>query len=228
MSTLAVQGFAVGPLQENAWLLSDAESRTAVFVDPGDEPERLQRALEATGCTLRAIWLTHAHFDHVGAVAGLRRHQPVPVYLHPADRLLYDRAAESAALWDLRLEPPGAPTEPLAEGDTVALGRHAFAVWHLPGHAPGHVAFIGHGLCLSGDLLFAGSIGRTDLPFSDPVAMQGSLARLATLDDALRVCPGHGPDTTIGAERRSNPFLRGVARPRTGADAVPPSSHRSS
>lgn len=228
MSALAVQGIPVGPLQENAWLLTDAESRTAVYVDPGDEPERLQAVLAATGCALRAIWLTHAHFDHVGAVAGLLRHQAVPVYLHPADRVLYDRAAESAAMWDLRIDPPGAPTVPLAEGDTLTLGRHAFAVWHLPGHAPGHVAFIGHGLCLSGDLLFAGSVGRTDLPLCDPAAMQGSLARLAALDDALRVCPGHGPDTTIGAERRANPFLRGLARPRMGAEPAAPPTHRSS
>lgn len=214
MSALSVQGLSVGPLQENAWLLTDAESRTAVFVDPGDEPERLQAALVATGCALRAIWLTHAHFDHVGAVAGLLRHQEVPVYLHPADQVLYDRAAEAAARWDLRIEPPAVPVTPLAEGDVLALGRHAFAVWHLPGHAPGHVAFIGHGLCLSGDLLFAGSIGRTDLPLCDPAAMQASLARMATLDPALRVCPGHGPDTTIATELRTNPFLRGAARPR--------------
>jgi glyoxylase-like metal-dependent hydrolase (beta-lactamase superfamily II) len=106
------------------------------------------------------------------------------------------------------------PVTPLAEGDVLTLGRHAFAVWHLPGHAPGHVAFIGHGLCLSGDLLFAGSIGRTDLPLCDPAAMQASLARMATLDPALRVCPGHGPDTTIATELRTNPFLRGAARPR--------------
>lgn len=95
----------------------------------------------------------------------------------------------------------------------MTLGAYRFDVWHVPGHAPGHVAFVGHGLCVSGDVLFAGSIGRTDLPLCDPQAMHRSLQRLATQDDVVRVLPGHGVTTTIGRERASNPFLRGAARP---------------
>lgn len=211
--TLTVRQLTVGPLEENCWLLADPESGDAVLVDPGDEAPRLLEAVEASGCALRAIWLTHAHFDHVGGVMGVLRATDVPVYLHDADRVFYDSAAQAAARWGLTVETPTAPTVPVAEGDVMSLGAYRFDVWHVPGHAPGHVAFIGHALCVSGDVLFAGSIGRTDLPLCDPAAMHQSLARLATLDAGTRVLPGHGVTTTIGRESATNPFLRGSARP---------------
>lgn len=211
--SLRIQQLTVGPLQENCWLLSDPEQAQAVLVDPGDEAERLLEAVDATSATLSGIWLTHAHFDHVGAVAAVVRARQVPVWLHPADQVLYTHVADSARRWGLEVEPPSPADHDLAEGDVLTLGRFRFDVWHVPGHAPGHVAFVGHGLCISGDVLFAGSIGRTDLPFCDPTAMHQSLQRLATLDESTRVLPGHGGMTTIGQERRSNPFLRGGARP---------------
>ncbi len=214
MSRLRVEKLIVGPLQENCWLLSDPVSGGAVLVDPGEEAPRILKALAATGCALRAVWLTHAHFDHLGALAGVLREHDVPVLMHPLDEPLYAMAVAAAARWGIVLEaPPAGVTRPLAEGDSVSLGDYSFDVWHVPGHAPGHVAFIGHGLCISGDLLFAGSIGRTDLPLCDPAAMRRSLERVAGLPGNLRVLTGHGPDTTIGAELEGNPFLRGVARP---------------
>ena len=213
MSTLTLRQLTVGPLQENCWLLADTVSGKAVLVDPGDEADVLLAAVDATGCALEAIWLTHAHFDHVGGVAGVIAARPVPIWLHPADAFFYANAASNAARWGVVIQDPPPADHELAEGDRVQLGEHLFDVWHLPGHAPGHVAFIGHGLCLSGDLLFAGSIGRTDLPLCDPTAMHRSLMRLATLNSETRVCPGHGVSTTIGRELASNPFLRGAARP---------------
>jgi glyoxylase-like metal-dependent hydrolase (beta-lactamase superfamily II) len=210
---MKVQGFTVGPLQENCWLVADPEAGEAVLVDPGDEAERLLAAVDATGARLAGIWITHGHVDHVGAVADLVAARGAPVWLHPADRPLYDRAAVTGQLYGMRFDPPPPPDHPLAEGDVLAVGALRFSVWHLPGHAPGHVAIHGHGLCLGGDLLFAGSIGRTDLPLSDPRAMQQSLARLATLPPDTRVLPGHGEPTTIARELASNPFLRGLARP---------------
>ncbi len=218
MGTLRIQQLTVGPLEENCWLLADPESGAAVLVDPGDEADRLLAAVDALGCTLKAIWLTHAHFDHVGAVESIVRARPVPVWLHPLDLPLYRAASVSAARWGLQVESPTGPIEELADGDVLTLGRFSFAIWHVPGHAPGHVAFIGHGLCISGDLLFAGSVGRTDLPLCDPRAMQDSLMRITELADETRVMPGHGAQTTIGQERRVNPFLRGAARP-IGAQA---------
>ena len=204
---MILQQLTVGPLQENCWLIADDVAKVAVLVDPGDEPARLLAAVDATGCALSAIWLTHAHFDHVGAVAALLRERAVPVYLHTADRVLYDRASESAQMFGLHTETPPPPDRALAEGDRVSCGAISFDVWHLPGHSPGHVAFIGGGLCISGDVLFAGSIGRTDLPFCDAVAMEASLQRLTTLPPATRVLPGHGGYTDVGQELATNPFL---------------------
>lgn len=210
---VAVHGYTVGPLQENCWLVTDPITRDAVLVDPGDEADRLLAALAESGCTLREIWLTHAHFDHLGAVAAIVRAFDVPIRLHPADRLLYEHAEDAAMRFGLTVERPPAATVPWAEGDVVHVGRAAFTVWHLPGHAPGHVALIGSGVCLSGDVLFEGSIGRTDLPGCDPRAMLESLQRLVTLPPETRVLPGHGGATTIARECTGNPFLRGLARP---------------
>lgn len=210
---IRVTGLTVGPLEENCWLLTDREAGEAILVDPGDEAERLLDAVDASGCRLTAIWLTHAHFDHLGAVEAITRERPVPVRMHPLDLPLYAQAASSALRWGLTLEQPTAVTEAIEDGVVLAFGGTAFAIWHLPGHAPGHVAFVGHDLCISGDLLFAGSIGRTDLPLCDPRAMQQSLQRLTTLPPETQVMPGHGPATTIARELAGNPFLRGLARP---------------
>jgi hydroxyacylglutathione hydrolase len=203
----------VGPLQENCYLVVDESSGHAVLVDPGDEAERLAEVIEASGATLSAIWLTHAHVDHVGAVGPLAERFDVPVAMHPLDRPLYDRAPGLGPMYGMSIAPLPAPRLELAEGDRLRLGALEFEVLHLPGHAPGHVAFFGEGTLLSGDVLFAGSIGRTDLPLCDPRAMRHSLERLAALPGTTRVLPGHGPDTSIATELVANPFLSGLARP---------------
>ena len=202
----------VGPFQENYYLVVDETTQRAVLVDPGAEGERILRAVTASGATLDAIWLTHAHIDHVGAIAAVKRVHDVPVYLHPADLPLYERAGWQAAQYGLPFDEPPAPDRELADGDILRVGDQEFTVLHTPGHAPGHCVFEGNGVLLGGDLLFAGSIGRTDLPLCDPAAMAESLARVAALEPALRVHPGHGPATTIGRELETNPFLNGVAR----------------
>ena len=203
----------VGAFEENCYLVRDETSQHAVLIDPGDEGGRIIEMVEASGTTLDAIWLTHAHLDHIGAVNAVRTAYPVPVHLHPLDLPYYERlSANAARMYGLPWDQPDAVPLPLADGDVLTCGSLKFNVMHVPGHAPGQVSFNGPDVSFAGDLLFAGSIGRTDLPLSDPYAMDASLERFATLSAGTHVYPGHGPATTIGRELETNPFLSGRAR----------------
>jgi hydroxyacylglutathione hydrolase len=210
--TVNVQTLTVGAFQENCYLLVDPRSNRAVIVDPGSEGERLLDAIEQSGATLEAIWITHAHVDHVGAIAPIKRKWDVPIYLHPLDRRLYEAAGRQAEVYGLPFEEPPAPDREFLEGQPVKVGDVEMSVLHAPGHAPGHVVIHGNGIALVGDCLFAGSIGRTDLPFSNPPQLAASLEKIAALAPETVVYPGHGIETTIGQERLSNPFLNGTAR----------------
>lgn len=207
-----VQTVTVGAFQENCYLVVDEKSGRAVIVDPGGEGERLVAAVEKSGAELEAIWITHAHVDHVGAIASVKRKWNVPIYLHPLDRRLYDAAGRQAEVYGVPFEEPPPPDREFADGQQVTVGDAVMTVMHAPGHAPGHVVIHGNGIALVGDCLFSGSIGRTDLPLSNPPQLAATLQKIAALPADTIVYPGHGVETTIGEECISNPFLNGTAR----------------
>ena len=211
-----VEHWVVGAFQENCYLVTDPATGASALVDPGAEGDRLVRAVRAAerdrGVRLEAVWLTHAHLDHVGGLAEVVAAFGVPVHLHPLDRPVFDYAPRAAAAYGLPWSPQPAPDRTFAEGDELALGDLRFTVMHAPGHAPGHVVVHGHGVALAGDTLFRGSVGRTDLPMCDPRAFSRSLARIAALPGGTVVYPGHGPATTVAHELATNPFLNGGAR----------------
>jgi hydroxyacylglutathione hydrolase len=208
---MILETFPVGPLHCNCTILGDEVTHEAVVVDPGDNiPEILSR-LQKHGLTLRQIIVTHAHIDHVGGAALLRKSTGAPVVMNQQDLGLLGMM-EMQAGWLGVPTPQVAPPDASAEdGLTIGLTTLPAQVLHTPGHTPGSICllFPDHHLLLAGDTLFAGSIGRTDLPGGDGQQILRSLReRLLVLPDSTRVLPGHGPETTIGEERQSNPFLQ--------------------
>ena len=203
-----------GAFLENCYLAIDEEARQCVIVDPGEDAGLILRQVAVAGARPVAVWLTHAHLDHVLGVGRVAAETGAPVFLHPADRALYDHVPEQAAAFGLRAAAVPPPDRAFAHGDEVRVGGLTFSVRHTPGHSPGSVCLLGDGVVFAGDVLFQGSIGRTDLPGGDLDALLASIEReLLVLPDSTIVYSGHGPQTTIGAERRGNPFLTGVFRP---------------
>ena len=215
---LTVRSFVVSPFAENTYVLSSAGE--AALVDPGTVTAAERRAVEAyideAGLTVRHLLLTHGHLDHVfGCAHFADRYGATAAHggwqIHPADAPLLAHAVRQGEMYGVQIAAPPAPAAPLAPGDSIEVGEVALEVRHVPGHSPGSVAFYAAAdqVVIAGDALFQGSIGRTDLWQGDHDVLIASIrSQLLTLPDATTVYSGHGPATTVGAERQSNPFLR--------------------
>jgi glyoxylase-like metal-dependent hydrolase (beta-lactamase superfamily II) len=200
-----LEAFSDNPFATNCWMVAADGSDDAVVVDPGFEPARIRSMLGAAGKRPVAVLASHGHFDHVGS-AGVLCGDGLPLYIHEADEL----ALTDPAAWGSGIPVPPVPVKDVrtvVEGDVLEFAGFRIEVMHTPGHTPGSVCFVTDGYLFSGDLVFRGSIGRSDFPNSSPPEMEASLRRFLTLPDPLPVYPGHGPDTTVGYERRTNPFL---------------------
>ncbi|MBV8113668.1 MAG: MBL fold metallo-hydrolase [Silvibacterium sp.] len=214
---MILETFPVGPLQCNCTILGDEQTREAMVIDPGDNIPDILARLAKHGLTVKQIVVTHAHIDHVGGALQLKKATGAPILLNQSDMPLL-KMMDLQAGWLGIATPEVAPPDTSAEGGmVVGIANHTAQVIHTPGHTPGSVClhFAPENLLLAGDTLFAGSIGRTDLPGGDSRKILRSIHdRLLVLPEETRVIPGHGPATTIGRERESNPFLQpGVRSP---------------
>jgi len=208
---MILETFPVGPLQCNCTILGDEAAREAIVIDPGDEITRIHGRIQALGLKLKQILITHAHIDHVGGALKLKKLTGAPILLNENDLPLLALMDKQAAWLGVATPETAPPDESLSDGQMVGIEAYPAQVIHTPGHTQGSVClhFVPLKLVLAGDTLFAGSIGRTDLPGGDFGQILNSIqSRLLALPDETRVVPGHGPVTTIGAERKDNPFLR--------------------
>jgi glyoxylase-like metal-dependent hydrolase (beta-lactamase superfamily II) len=208
---MIIETFPVGPLQCNCTILGDEQAGEAIVIDPGDEVSRIHRRLTELGLKLKQILITHAHIDHIGGALKLKRLTQAPVLLNESDLPLLKMMEMQASWLGIATPETAPPDDPLTDGLRVGLDSCPAKVIHTPGHTQGSVClhFAPLKLLIAGDTLFAGSIGRTDLPGGNFEQIIDSIhSRLLALPDETKVLPGHGPTSTIGAERKSNPFLR--------------------
>jgi len=206
---VAIQTFVVGPLQSNSYLVVDERSRQAAVIDPGMESESVLEAVRREGLRVESVIITHGHFDHVFSSAAFKAETGAQVIMHPDDVPLLLEMPETARFFGFKAPPPPQPDRLVREGDVIKVGELALRVLETPGHTPGGISLCLDNAVFVGDTLFAGSVGRTDLRGGSLDALLRSIrTRLLTLPDWTVVYPGHGPATSIGAERRDNPFLQ--------------------
>ncbi|WP_462179996.1 MBL fold metallo-hydrolase [Pseudoalteromonas gelatinilytica] len=203
-----VTGFA-----QNCRIIICEQTNKAALVDPGGDAEKLQAELAALNCELEAIYLTHGHLDHVGAAKQLADHFSVDIIgPHLDDKFWFDALPMQAQMFGFAAIAPFYPTKWLAHGDTITVGELVLAVRHCPGHTPGHVVFYHQDSeqLIVGDVIFQGSVGRTDFPKGDSAQLLESIkSEILSFPDDVAILPGHGPNTTVGHERRTNPFISG-------------------
>lgn len=208
---LQIVSFTLGPAQTNAYLIADPETKEVVVIDPAWDGKLILAEAQKRGWRIAHLWYTHAHFDHIGGAAEIADAlNPLPlVALHPNDHVLW-RAGGGGAYFGFQIDPGPEPTIDFTHGQTLRLGSNQFEVRYTPGHTPGHCVLYcaASKVCFCGDLIFAGSVGRTDFPGGDWDALEKSIReQIYTLPDETRLLSGHGPETTVGDEKRFNPFV---------------------
>jgi len=206
---IKIDWLTVGPFATNVYGFACLESNQSVIIDAGGEPKKLLSLATVGGLELQAIWQTHAHIDHVAGLTDIKAESGAPIYLHKLDLPLYESAEAQGMMFGYPCKKLPPVDHFIEDGQAMTVGEHTAKVMLLPGHSPGSVAFYFEELAtiFSGDVLFAGSMGRVDLPGASPADMRKSLARLYELPDNVRVLSGHGPETTIGLERKRNPYF---------------------
>ena len=210
---MIIKKLAVGPIMANCFIVGCRQTHEAAVIDPGDEADRILLALAEAKLTVKQIINTHGHLDHVGANKRMKAATGAPILIHAQDAPMLKMLARSAAAWGMSAEDSPAPDRLIEEGDVIEVGAIRFQVIHTPGHTLGGVALLADGCLFVGDTLFAGSVGRTDFPGGDFDVLKSSIQKkLLKLDDTVKVFTGHGPETTIGEEKRHNPFVGMGAR----------------
>jgi len=205
---MIIKKLIVGPLEENTYIIGDEKTKEAIVVDPGDEPDRIIEVIKDNAFNVKAIICTHAHFDHLGAIGDIKKATGAEILIHKEDVELYRAAKDQAAFWGYDLDEIPQPDDFIDEGDEVQIGNMRFRVLHTPGHSPGGICLYGEGIIITGDTLFQGSVGRTDFPGGDIGKLRDSFKRLLELPANTKILSGHGPESTIGREKRENIFIQ--------------------
>lgn len=206
---MIIKSLAVGAIQANCFILGDEKTKKAVLIDPGGDASRILKAVNDLKLDVVAILLTHGHFDHVEAMGEVQKALGAPTCCHAAAAPMIKKVSDQGSLFGMHVNPVPLPEKFLEDGDDVAFGELSLHVVHTPGHSQGSLSYIIDGNVFVGDLIFAGSIGRTDLSGGNFDTLIDSVKnRIFTLPDETVIHPGHGPSTTVGAEKRTNPFFR--------------------
>lgn len=204
---MIIKSLVVGPLEENCFIIGDKRTKKAIVIDPGDEPDRIMELIRDNSLDVRYIICTHAHFDHVGAVTDIKKETGARIVVHKDELELYHGVRDQAIFWGYELDSLPEPDMLVKDGDDIKVGSLVFKVLHTPGHSPGSICLLGEGIVITGDTLFAGSVGRTDFYGGDTDKLRNSFERLMLLPPETRVLAGHGPNSTIGRESSGNYFL---------------------
>lgn len=207
---MLIKSLAVGPLEANCFVVADEKTKEAMIIDPGDEPDRIIDIVKENGLKVKYIACTHAHFDHVGAIADIKHETEAKIIIHKDELEIYEGASDQAAIWGYELEPLPEPDMFVNEGDKLEIGDLRFEILHTPGHSPGGICLLGKGIIFTGDTLFAGSVGRTDFYGGDMNKLKKSFRRLMSLPLDTKVFSGHGLSSTIKEEKTDNFFMEEI------------------